>query len=424
LLQELKEKLKQQMFTPFKNLHLYDAKGDITKPWYVEYHFLIPGTFQYKRFKEKFEMNRLHKLGERRTYANECLQFLRQKLREGFNPFEQVKVVGSNVDFRIKIQLQKILNDLCRNASHSAAASYQEHYNRFCKFIDAKSHHELFIVQLNVDHAKSYKRFLLYELNLSVKTVNASLSYMAMYWEDAVDKKWSSSNPFIAVPRAKRSEKAISEVETEERFEPLTAAEMDQVFEVLKEKKEFAFIRFLAFIFYAWARPVEISRLKISDVDLNRNLIRFRKGQTKNNKAAYVQIVPPLRKILLQMKLHEYPADHYLFSGDGDGFLPGKTQLTKYRAGERWRRYVKGFARKGGTKSRRTVKGDGINKDMYALKHTGNIEYLLQNVGKVDLKWQQMQNRHSSSAMTDRYNRKLGIYLIDVGEVNFRHFEI
>jgi len=61
---------------------------------------------------------------------------------------------------------------------------------------------------------------------------------------------------------------------------------------------------------------------------------------------------------------------------------------------------------------------------MYALKHTGNVHYLLMNKGKADLKWQQSQNKHLTSAMTDRYNRKLSAYFIEVGGMNFKKFDI
>jgi hypothetical protein len=63
-----------------------------------------------------------------------------------------------------------------------------------------------------------------------------------------------------------------------------------------------------------------------------------------------------------------------------------------------------------------------IKKNLYALKHTGNIEYLLQNKGNIDFKWMQMQNRHSSSAMTEKYIRQLGAYFIDVEMVKSREF--
>ena len=54
------------------------------------------------------------------------------------------------------------------------------------------------------------------------------------------------------------------------------------------------------------------------------------------------------------------------------------------------------------------------------LKFCNDSPILLYYKGNTNLKWQQMQNRHSSSAITDRYNRKLGAYFIEVGEINFR----
>lgn len=103
------------------------------------------------------------------------------------------------------------------------------------------------------------------------------------------------------------------------------------------------------------------------------------------------------------MKLNTYPPDNYLFS---DNYKPGVRMLNKSLPSKHWRLTIK--------------KELGIKKDMYALKHTGNIEYLLKNKGNTNLKWQQMQNRHSSSVVTDRYNRKLGAYFIEIGDVNFR----
>ena len=73
-------------------------------------------------------------------------------------------------------------------------------------------------------------------------------------------------------------------------------------------------------------------------------------------------------------------------------------------------------------KTRTWAEGLNIDKNLYALKHTGNIDYLLQNRGKVDLKWMQMQNRHSSAAITERYIRKLDAYFIEFENVKFREF--
>src|SRR3954468_2611885 len=48
------------MFTslPYKPACLYSAGNDISKEWYVYYFYKINGSDKYKRFKERFDINR------------------------------------------------------------------------------------------------------------------------------------------------------------------------------------------------------------------------------------------------------------------------------------------------------------------------------------------------------------------------------
>jgi hypothetical protein len=127
-----------------------------------------------------------------------------------------------------------------------------------------------------------------------------------------------------------------------------------------------------------------------------------------------VQIVPAPAPYLENMELQTYPKEHYLFSEgrplrDSRGnpsYEPGISLVQKSKFYRTWVKVVK--------------EGLGIDKNLYALKYTDNIEYLQQNKGSIDLKWQQMQNRHSSITMTERYNRQLGVYFIEVENVKFR----
>jgi integrase len=251
--------------------------------------------------------------------------------------------------------------------------------------------------------ADAYRDFIDKTMNLSAKTINASLSYMGRFFQCGIKKKWCDRNPFDLVERIDKRQKQST---NDERYEPLTSEEIDRILNYLNEKGERDWIRFLSMIFYAWARPAEIARLKVKDINLKDDLIRFPKGETKNGLGAFVQIVPPLKEILQEMQLHNFDPDWYLFSNNG--FLPGTQKLEKSRSWKRWTALV-----------HRDLK---IKKNQYALKHTGNIMYLLRNKCKVDLKWQQMQNRHSSSTMTDRYNRKLGAYFVNVDKLNFKNF--
>jgi integrase len=393
------------MLLPYKPAKLYSGNGDLTKEWYIEYYYLEPGEIdKYRRFKERFDINRIKTYQERLAYGKEFVRFLNEKLKNGFNPFEAVKVVRGNVEVKILAQIFSIVTELSQMASSYSISTYTEHYNRLTKYIKEKQLEGFTMFDLDMEQAKRYKKWL--QANqYARKTINSTFSYLSQFWDLGIEKKWVSDNPFKTIPRvSKKEEVRTTEVE---RFEPLTSAEMDKIFEHLIAAGENNFITYLAMIYYAWVRPIEITRLKISDLDFSRDAIRFRKSETKNNTAAYVQMVPPLKKLLSKIDLQNLSADQYLFSKDG--FRPGYDKMDKHFGLEKWRAVVK--------------EGLGIQKDMYALKHTGNIEYLLNNKGNVDLKWQQKQNRHSSSVMTDNYNRKLGLYFIEVGDLNFRHFQ-
>lgn len=401
LLEEFNNKFKYMTALPYKKAKLYYAKGDLTKDWYVEFYYLTPGTIdKFHRFKERFDINRYKTYRERYDYGVSLTNFLNEKLESGWNPFTAVRKTELG-DFKICSQLTKIINQLSVNATKSMVASYTDVKNRFERYLTEKQLTNLYIASVTVEHGRSFKKWALHSKGLAVKTVNNTLSHLAMFFDEAIEMGMTTQNPFKVLPKAKKRDAIESTKDV--RFEPFTDKEMMQVFPWLKEQGYEHFVDFLCIIYYAFARPIEILRLRVCDIEMDRSLIRFKKHETKNDNAAYVQIVPPLMQVFERMDLKQYPPDYYLFS---DGYKPGKRMFNKSNPSKLWRNTVK--------------KDLKVAKDMYALKHTGNIEYLLKNKGNTNLKWQQMQNRHSSSAITDRYNRKLGAYFIEVGEINFR----
>jgi integrase len=391
----------------YKLPKLYSANGDVSKRWYIEFYFLYPGSIdQYKRFKEYLDINRIHNLSEKIKYGNNVVKYIKNALENGFNPFTDRKDAEPKMQRSKGIiwQITFIRECLNMHASKSQKATYTEMYNRLSLWIEENYHHDLEVNDITIDKVKEFKKWALYTKDLSSKTVNNTLAHLGIFWDLALDKKMVTSNPWRLVPKSKTKDKPVN-IKDKIRFEPITDKEMKKIFPGLKKVGEQPFINFLSFVYYAWARPIEILRLKISDIEFERDLIRFRKTETKNAKANYVQIVPPLMDILNQMDLKKYPTSHYIFS---TGYEPGTIQLNKNRPSEKWRSLVRD--------------GLKINKDLYALKHTGNIEYLLNNKENLNLKWQQTQNRHSSAVMTEQYNRQLGAYFIDTKNLVFRKF--
>lgn len=132
------------------------------------------------------------------------------------------------------------------------------------KYIRSEGLGDISMHEFNEDHADNYKDYLDNDLNLSVKTINGALSYLTKFWRYAIRKKWCAINPFDAVERMKKSQKEVKD----ERFEPLTMQELDIIMRHLTKTGQRDYMRYIAIIFYAWARPAEIARLKVRDIDL------------------------------------------------------------------------------------------------------------------------------------------------------------
>jgi integrase len=393
LVNEFKQLKALNMLSNYIPAKLY--KGADT--WYIYYSYNIPGTYKKRRFKEYFDINRIKDLTDRLIYGNAAVKFMNKKLAEGFNPFTAVKKKSDKANLPILQQLEIVCNNLRQRQTQVTKTTYVTMENRFKKFILQEGFCDMSIFHFDIDHANKFKRFLVSQ-KLSRKTVNATLSHLSLFWESAIENKVAAGNPFKDVPKIKRE---INNSDQEDIFEPLTQAELTAIFGYMNKNNQRNFLRFIAMIYLAWARPVEITRLCIDDIDLKNDYIKFKKSETKNSKGSFVQIVPQLKEILLEMDLKKYPGNYYLF---GNNFLPSETQMYFKLPGKLWKKIVGKLQ---------------IDKRMYALKHTGNIEYLHASKDNINIKWQQSQNRHKTAEMTERYNRKLGAYFIDVTQMKF-----
>ncbi len=371
---------------PYKPARLYRGNH---KEWYVEFYYLKPDGSGYKRFKHTFDIGRIRtRYGDDAAvvYGEECCAILNKQLAAGLNPFTQQlkKSKATAAD-----TLQQLINKLSEGASQYSINTYTEQLNRFKKFAPVIAEPGFSIADFSTNHAQRYVEAL-QAAGLSSKTINGSISYQKTFWKHLKKEGYVVSNVWDGIERIKKRTAS-------NRYEPFTAGEIEKIFAHLKSIKQTQFLCFCQFVFYAWARPAEIRRLRIGDIDLQQRVIRFPATSTKNKKGAYVQIVPPLADAIAAMQLEKYPSSYYVF-GRGK-MVPSKYILDDASLWARWRLHVHDKL--------------GITKTMYALKHTGNIFYIQNNKGRLDLKWQQMQNRHSSAAMTEKYIRELGAYFID-----------
>jgi integrase len=201
-------------------------------------------------------------------------------------------------------------------------------------------------------------------------------------------------------------------------------------------------------VYYTGIRPKEVLALRISEIDLKANIITIapdeERENSKTDKVRRVPINPHVKKILLNMKLNNYPGHYYVFgspyvSGEGNRgagseilkngvqaygamrtgyFLPSENTIKRDTATKLWARVIQAdpvyhpvtdapvYTFYIDPKTGKKIKGSlgiGIKKKLYSAKGTGCDD--LTEAG-VELKEIQIMYGHQSEAMTARYNKK------------------
>lgn len=181
-----------------------------------------------------------------------------------------------------------------------------------------------------------------------------------------------------------------------ERFPPLTYEEKERAFSFFREKNKHVYL-FLLHVYYTCIRPVELRRIKVKYIDLERRTIFIPWYKSKNGLSNFVQILEPLYQALLDFHIGKLDPEMYLF---GDLCMPAAAEDPGHYATDVWARQRKNM-------------NMPQNKQMYGLKHTFNVDYVENNKSKIDWEWLRRHNRHATVQQTQQYISGLTAYFLD-----------
>jgi integrase len=157
----------------------------------------------------------------------------------------------------------------------------------------------------------------------------------------------------------------------------------------IESSGETQFFVFVQMLYYTCARPVELCRLRISDI--RENTILFRSENSKNKKAQHVMIPPQLQVVIEQSGLRSFPPNYFVFSATGK---PGAKQIGEKHF---YKRQVALLKKLGYNDAPYTL---------YSYKHTAVCQMYMAGI---DIKSIQAQCRHSDIKQTDTYLKDLGL---------------
>lgn len=329
---------------------IYDAGGDLSKRWFV-YH-----TVEGKRKKVYGDINSYLTLELRLVAANIIIE-------------EIASGIKKKIDFLSNIE--KAL--LTRSISAKTKSDYKAKYRRFKTYCEMHA-----LKAFTIENARGFASWLKEE-GIFDTTINDYVMLMRSAFKNLIEEnKFSEANPFQFVHLYKADS-------TPARY--YTNA---QVREMMNEIKldEHLYL-FIGFIYYCFIRPGELRQLKVSDVIIDEKRIRVPAPVSKNRKTQYVTI-PNAFFDEVEAFVNKRPQKEWLFMSE----RYANKQIGKNTMYYRHRDILEKLGY------------DNTQYCVYSWKHTGAVACVKAGIS---LKFLQIQLRHSSLDMVNKYLRQLGV---------------
>ncbi len=379
----------------YKLAKIYNAGGDLQKQWFVYFYQrktlsenfvrqrLYANINQYREKKDRMEMARLL-----RDTVNTCLK--RGDLWASDEPDEQQEIDGRYYNCIAALrEVVKNKTDLRKKSG----ATYSSIVNLFAKYCKKTGIDVLPVTFIKGIHIQRYQTTMVAD-GLSPTTINNRIRDLGNLFSKLCKLDIIPKNPCDAVDNLKQIESTV--------FEPYTAEELTTIAEHLKQHDPELFL-FWLHIYYCFMRPATIVKMRGSDYDFVNKKIRIAAVDHKNNKSATKQMMLPLFEYLLAFGVDKIAPGTYLFASN---LKPGPKPGHPNRAAERWRQQI--------------IIGLGIDKKLYAAKHTGGIDYINANSGVEDINWLQQQMSHHSLSETQTYIKNRQTKMLDETKANIK----
>lgn len=362
------------------------------KGWYVHFRY----NKRQKRY--KLGLNTIDDLKDREIEANILIKILSEKLKNGWNPFNENPIEDEGLLFIDALDFA--LNKKKDHLSKKTYLGYRGTVGFIKTAVSALSLDYLTIKTIKRSHIRSIMEKSKEQRNWSHKAYNKNLNYLKAVLSELIDWDIIEVNPAHKI-------KSLKVIESRANT-PATDAQHEKIKNCLEREHPY-FFNFIKTIYYTGARPKEILSIKLNMIDIMRREIILPAEITKVGKTDRTVIIDDgLLDVLIEMEIEKYPKDFYLFGsfrqrGKGNlgkhlDFICGTTPIKRDTATKRWKKIIKD--------------GLGINVNMYSYKHKGGNDKLRAGV---DLDSIRNQYGHSNKRMTKVYVKEItGYYKNDI----------
>ena len=251
--------------------------------------------------------------------------------------------------------------------------AYKSFLELFKKYIENKKIPIKFVVKIDVFMIQNYLDYLYYERKNSSSTYNNHLRFLNTFLLWCKSKNFIPANPLSISKQRQKHRKSVK---------LLTPQVKDKVKKL--HNTHFHFYVLCMLTYYCFIRRTELTKLKVSDVNLSGGYIIISGENSKNRKTESVTIPSNLLPDLAQHLITAHNSD-YLFSQNN--YKPGKKAFTPKKISDEWAKFRK--------------EGKFDSKfQFYSLKDTGITDLLNSSMPAIKIR---DQARHYDLKITESY---------------------
>ena len=348
------------------------AELRIGTDWLIVYYAKDPQSDKLVRFR-----NRVPKMSnkkERLRFAQKMKDTLNEQLYSGWSPYmgnlTEVKTIDYCFDYYLKTLSKELSDGVKRKSTYN---NYKYFITAFTEYLSIYQKNVKFISDISTLICDHFLDRIYIEKEKSARTYNFYLMCMRTFFNFCLSKGFIKESPV-----KKTKTKSIKEKTR------VVLNEKEKAKLALLKEENFHFYVFCMTTYYCFIRPNELKKLKVENVNIEKNYITIPSSISKNRKTENVTI-PNIFIEELKEHIGKASKDLFLF---GKKFVPGKQAVTNLFY--HWENVRKKY---------------GFRKEVqfYSLKDTGITDML--NAGVPAIKVRD-QARHSDLKITEIYTAR------------------
>lgn len=291
---------------------------NMNEQWYVHFRIFDPSTRKRKQKRIALGINYVKNKQERIAEANALCAAVKERLKEGWNPFEQPEIDYKTI-YSALVDVTSIRWESLRPRSKH---SYNVIIDVFYQWLKKKGYDSLAPDEFTKDLAIQYMDYLSTDKKLIGRTYNNRLISMRTFFNYLLDRDVINKNPFSKLKKQQETRSTRNYAYSDQ--------ELAVLFPYLQANHRQLYY-FTRFIYGLYVRPNEAARLQIKDINFHNWTVSINPEKSKTKSFRVSMIPDSFIPMFNEMNLQAYPPDYYIFSigcKPGPNFNPSFDKLT------------------------------------------------------------------------------------------------